>query len=89
LFLDVFNHLVLIEDVIAGGHHVDARSEKEIGNRRRNRKSARHVLSIHHREIDRVLLFQILQTIDKRRTPGFADHIADEKQFHKDMNSKS
>ena len=86
LLLDVIDDFVLIKNVIAGGHHVDALREQMIGQRRGDRKAAGDVLGIHDREIDGVLLFQILQTVEHSRAARLAHDIANHQNLHGIVN---
>src|ERR1043165_10116267 len=75
----VVDHLVLIKNVIAGSHDVDTRREQQLSNPRRNRKTAGDIFRVDNREVDLMLLFKILQTIDQGSAPGLAANTTDEK----------
>src|ERR1044072_1390195 len=77
LLLDVFDHFMLVEDMIARRHYIDPGRKKQIGNRGRYGKAAGHVFGVHDGEIDFVLLFQVLQPIEQSGAARFADNITD------------
>ena len=82
LFADVIDRFLLVEDVIAGGHDVDAVGKQLLAKCRRDGEAAGEVFGIHDREIDVVLFAQILNTLEHRHTPGLRDHISDHQHFH-------
>src|SRR3989442_10429816 len=69
--------------MIAGSHDINPGREKQISDGWRDGKAAGDVLGIDDGEIDLMLLFQILQTIEQRRASGLTHDITDEKKLHK------
>jgi hypothetical protein len=82
LFANVFNRFFLIEDVVTGSHHVDPGGKQLLAQLRRDGKSARKILCIHDREIDLVLLAQILDAFEHSYAPRLSDNISDDEDFH-------
>jgi hypothetical protein len=85
---DVVGGLALVEDVVAGGHHVDAGGEQLLGHRGRDGEAAREVLGVHHGEVNRVLLAQILYALKHRHPPGPRHHVSDHQNSHRLKSSK-
>src|SRR5262249_50749396 len=69
LFIDVFEDLLLVEDVVAGSHYVDSGGEHVFGYSRRDRKTRGGVFDIRDHEIDFALRAQIMDPFFKR-TPA-------------------
>jgi hypothetical protein len=79
---DVGGGLALVEDVVAGGHHVDAGGEKLLGHRLRDRVAAREVLGVHHGEVHRVLLAHVPDALEHRHAAGARHHVSDHQDSH-------
>jgi len=61
LFINVFEDFLLVEDVIAGGHHVDSGGEQVFGYSRRDRKTGGSVLDVRDHEINFALRAQVVE----------------------------
>jgi hypothetical protein len=79
--LEVFDDLAFIPDMIAGGHHIDAKIEKFLGERRSDSKSRCGILAIGDYQIDRVLLAKLGQAILNNVPPRAAKNVSNEKNF--------
>ncbi|HYJ45039.1 MAG TPA: hypothetical protein VEV81_00395 [Pyrinomonadaceae bacterium] len=69
--------------MVAGGHHVNPGVEELVGQGGRDGKTARDVFGVHHGQVNRVLLAQILDTLEHGDAPGPRDDISDHQDFHK------
>ena len=79
---DVVERLLLVPDVIARGHHVDAEVEDLLANLARDTETAGRVLRVGNDEVDLMALDEAGQALTQQITSRFADDIADEEQPH-------
>ena len=80
--LDLLEHVLLVEGVIAKRDHIGAGLQQTPRMRSRQPHAARGVLAIDHHEIERPVGAQRGQTLRHRRTPRAPHHIAQKQDFH-------
>src|SRR5262245_40450999 len=76
LLVDVFEYLLLVEDVVAGSHHVNAGGEQVFSDSRRDREATSGVLDIRDHKIDLALRTHIMEPFFERPTTAASDCIA-------------
>jgi hypothetical protein len=75
LLVDVIEYLLLVKDVVPGGHHIYAGGEQVFGDSRRDRKPAGGVLDVRDHEIDLALRAQIMEPFFERATTAASNCI--------------
>ena len=64
--------------MIAGCHQIDSGCEQLVRNRRSDGKPAGHVFRVQRRDVDRVLLFNVLQAFKHGHPAGFSHNVTDD-----------
>jgi hypothetical protein len=85
LALDMDERLALVPGVIAERHHIDARIEEIVADRRRDAEAARRILAVHDHEIGAEIGAKARKVGNDgvaRRAPH---HIAEKKQLHVEL----
>ena len=77
---DVVERFLLVPDVVARGHHVDAAVEQLVADLARDAEAGGRVLGVGDDEVDRVAVDEGRQPVLDQVAPGPADDVADEEQ---------
>ena len=75
---DVVERFLLVPDMVARRHHVDAPLEQLIANLARDAEAGGRVLGVRDDEIDPVEVDDARQPVPDELAPGLADDVADE-----------
>src|SRR5437773_11903780 len=76
-------YFFFVPDMVARGEDIDAPIEEFICDFGSHSKTRRGVLAIQDREIDLILLLQLLQILMNDGSTGFSNRVADKKNFHR------
>ena len=80
---DVLQDLLLVPDVIAGRHDVDAVAEDRVGDVAGHAESRGRILDVGDDEVDVALLDERGDGAPRDLTPGLAEDVANEKDVHR------
>ena len=75
---DVVERFLLVPDVVARGHHVDAPVEQLVADLARDAEAGGGVLGVGDHEVDAVEVDDAGQAAPDQLAPGLADDVADE-----------
>ncbi len=81
--LDVVECLLLVPDMIPGGHDIDARLTDRLGHGTRHAQATRRVLHVRDHEVNRMALDQPGQRPSEYFATRFADDVAHEENVHR------
>ena len=79
---DVADRFLLVPDVIAGRHHVDAVREQVVADLARDAEAAGGVLGVDDHEVDAVPAHNRVEPGAHQIAPGAPDDIADKQDVH-------
>ena len=79
---DVVERFLLVPDVIAGRHHVDAPVEQLVADLARDAEAGRRIFGVGDDEVDGVVVDEGAEALPDELAAGAPDDVADEEDAH-------
>jgi len=81
-FVNKFEGLGFIPDVVAGSHYVDTTIPKLVGKILGNAKTTSRILDVNDNDVDTVACAKVVEIIKENPTPRFGNDVANKEYVH-------